>query len=237
MKINEIKPLARDSKHRAIAANHGLLMNSDMVRAMAFMETVKSDCAPYLQEIDYALYNRMLYRGVIGTTKTYIAKTVRLEDREPKDINLDLHNQINEYFNENYGAPFRNSIHVTADEPQAWEYAYGGSDSGSVYIIFPVGKFDFLWSPKISDMLDAAMGHDLQRYGNVSNALRDQEKLKKYWERFKNEALATYQTTDLKSAIKSGNEVMIRCQEYYGLRETDSTTDKHWAAYEELIKS
>ena len=208
-----------------------------MVRGMAFMETVKSDCQPYLQAIDYALYDRMLYRGVIGTTKEYIAKTVRLEDRAPKDINLDLHNMINEYFNEYYGAPFRNSIHVTADEPQAWEYAYGGYKSGSVYTIFPVGNYDFLWSPKISDMLDAAMGHDLQRYGNVSNVERDQEKLKKYWERFRAGALATYQTTDLIGAIKSGNEVMIRCKEYYGLRDSNATTDKHWAAYEELVRS
>lgn len=238
MKINEIKPLARPAKHRAIAANHGILMNSDMVRAMAFMETVKTDCAQYLKEIDYSLYDHMLYRGVVDTTKKYIAKTVRLENRKPKDINLSLHNQINEYFIKNYGAPFRNSIHVTADEPQAYEYAAGGYNTGSVYIIFPVGQFEYLWSPKISDMLDAAMGHDLQRYGsNVSDEDRDLKKLEKYWERFKDGALSTYQTTDLVAAIKSGNEVMIRCKEYYGFKESTATTDKHWAAYEELIKS
>ncbi len=237
MKINEIKPLARPAKHRAIAANHGLLMNSDMVRAMAFMDTVRTDCQPYLQAIDYALYDHMLYRGVINTTRQYIAKTVRLEDRQPKDIELELHNRINEYFNEKFGAPFRNSMHVTADEPQAFEYAEGGYNTGAVYTIFPVGKFDFLWSPKISDMLDAAMGHDLQRYGNFGNTERDVTKLEKYWERFKNEALATYQTTDLIGAIKSGNEVMIRCKEYYGFKETAAITKDHWSAYEELVRS
>lgn len=237
MKINEIKPLARPDKHRAIAANHDLLMNSDLVRAMAFMETVKSDCAPYLKEINYALSDHMLYRGVVDTTRKYIAKTVRLEDRKPKDIELELHNRINEYFNEKFGAPFRNSIHVTSHEPQAYEYASGGDESGSVYIIFPVGNFDFLWSPKISDMLDAAMGHDLQRYGNYGNTERDVTKLKKYWERFKNEALATYQTTDLIAAINSEHEVMIRCKEYYGIKESTAITDKHWAAYEEIVRS
>jgi len=217
MKINEIEPPKVSDKYKQIASNHGLLMDPELARTMAFMETVKLDSQPYLKEIDYNLRGNQLYRGVINTTKPFIAKTVRLKNRNPKDTSLDLHNKINGYFQEIYGAPFRNSIHVTSDLDQASEYASNTIKTGNVYIIFPVGQFDFLWSPAVSDMLDSTMSEP--------------------WPELVDKTLSTYQTTDLIAAIRSGHEIMIRSKEYYGLKYSGDITYKHWEAFEELVRT
>ena len=229
MKINEIKDDVADN-HRAIAANHGMLMSSYMKTFMAFAETVKTDCQPYLKEVDYSPIRKYaLYRGVIHTKKTYIAKTVRLQNRKPKDTEQKLHDKINKYFKKNYGVPFRNGIFATSSLDQTEEYAHGGLHEGEVYIIFPVGEFKYLWSPHISDMLDAIYEHDV-----ISNAAPGH---KSGWKAFKNEALSTYQTTNLTRGIKSGNEIMIYCKEYYGIKYEDILNQKFWGAFEELLRS
>lgn len=213
MKINEIEPNYPDH-HGLIASKHGLLMEPHVIKLMAFAQTVKDDCQPYLKEVDYSpAIKYALLRG-INTTKTYIAKRVRLENRIPKDISTDTHNRINKYFQEHYGAQFRNSMLVTSNLSQAEEYAYGGLNIGSVYVIFPVGQFEYLWSPTVTDMLDIVMATD------------DFEA-----------DLETYQTTDLKAGIRSGHEIMIRCKEYYGFKWSDKFIYKHWRAFEELLRS
>jgi len=223
MKINEV---ATPDIHRSIAANHGLLLSPDVKKFLAFCETVKSDCAPYIKEISGDVSGTQLHRGVIGTKKPYIAKRVRLEDRKPKDTSPEVHDAINQYFTKKFGAPFRNAIFATSDVDQAGEYAFGGYRTGEIYTIFPVGKFKYIWSPQIPDLLDSIYEYDLP--GTTAGG---------EWKRFADERLSTYQSTDLKSAINSSHEVMIRCEEYYGIKYTDEIDYKYWQAFEELVKS
>lgn len=229
MRFNEIAaPPKASDKHISIAKNNDLKMTLGLARTFAFMETVKTDCIPYLKEINYEIKEYQLLRGVIGQPKNYIAKTVRLENRKPKDTSQELHDKINEYFEEKFGSPFRNAIHVTGDFSQAFEYAHGGYKSGEVYVIFPVGEFKYLWSQEVADMLDVIFEHGLQG----SSAFWDDGE----FEIFAENVLSDYKTTDLTMAIKLGNEIMMRSTEYYGLKDTDTViTHAHWPAFAEIL--
>jgi len=167
---------------------------------------IRRDSQFFLSQVDYPF---SLYKGMFGQTHKFIKKQVRLENRRPQEMDPDMHIAINNYFTEAFGEPFRNAIFTTGDEDSAGYF-------GSNYFIFPIGKFTFLWSPRIDD-LNFAM-HDLmeelyflklspippttaQKAEALIKALRQVD----------------YRTDGLQEAIKSGNEIMIRAKEYYAM--------------------
>jgi hypothetical protein len=217
--------------HRLILSKYGLLLVPENVEFMAFVETVKSDCAPYIKAIDYQVDNFQLLRGVKKTEKPYIAKRVRLDDRKPADVPKVIHDRINKFFVDKFGEPFRNAMFATSDYDQASEYAFGGMETGETYVVFPVGDFDFIWSKRVSDLLDEVFQHNLS---TADMSRIDKKTLNKYFAKFSKHILASYIDKDLKAAIKSNNEVMIRCKEYYGIKWP--STVNHWNAFKDLLK-
>lgn len=162
-----------------------------------FINKVKSDCQPFLEQIHYNIKQLGLWRGIPqrfgGRMKadTFIHKQVRLEDRAPRDSENKQHKLWNNWFKKNLGEPFRNAMFATGDEHETSPY-------GSAYMIFPVGNFTFAWSPHVTDL-------SLNQI--TTNAKSTHERL----------SAAEYQTDNLQAAIFSGHEIMIRCKEYYGV--------------------
>jgi len=170
-----------------------------------FLELVKRDCQPYLQQNSSPLVDTPMWRGLKNPMEeTIIAKKgpfqkrdVRLTDRKPKDTPKAIHDALNYAFVKDYGAEFRNALFVTNDMYQAGGY-------GALYIIFPRGNFTFLWSPDIPDIFT--------HYENKQTKQSDED--------FVLDLLNNndYSTNNLQEAIKSTNEIMIRCNSYYALR-------------------
>lgn len=82
---------------------------------------------------------------------------------------------------------------------------------GDMQLFFPVGNYDFIWSPDVGDLYHkviSIMG-DL-RVTNES----DRNGMKKVADRFKIDELSIYRNTDLSAAIRSGNEIMFKCSGY-----------------------
>ena len=90
---------------------------------------------------------RWFYRGVSGHHRKVGEKSVRSE-RRPKDTDPYVHKMFDSTLEELFGWKARSSgLFVTSDYTQA-------KDFGSPMIVFPTGKFDYVWSPKEEDSIN-----------------------------------------------------------------------------------
>jgi hypothetical protein len=186
---------------------------------LLYCELIKKDCQPYLQQNPDAVTKNPLYRGVKPPgghsvsgegDADYIYKDIRLTDRKPSDMPYDLHQFINGYFKQEYGASFRSAMFVTGSVGTAGDY-------GTTYIIFPTGEFQYLWSPEFEDLFSITGEYG---YEFASNALGREAAIKATTEikqHIADEVLSTYQTDDLLAGINARHEIMIRAKSYYGI--------------------
>lgn len=169
---------------------------------------IRRDCQPFLKQVSFPF---SLYRGMFGSTHKFVKKQVRLEDRRPSEMDQRDHETLNKHFTQTFGAPFRNAMFASGDEDSSGYF-------GSLYSVFPIGPFEYLWSWEIDD-LNFQM-HDLLNDFYVKHA-REQIMPPTPAQRAEGVTMAIsevdYQTDELEKGINSGNEIMIRCKAYYAL--------------------
>jgi hypothetical protein len=239
-----------------VVKRHGMPMNTPMIEMLQMAVKVGNECQFFISQT--APY-RPLYRGISSSNfgEPMITKRVRLDDREPTDTTEELHALANEYFVEQYGAPFRNSMFVTGDD--SWAGAYG-----RIYSVYPIGDFEYLWSPKTKDLWQASRtirhantkfrlavgryesrkegGFPEQGMGEKESSAAVAE-MKTYFEKataaFEENVLSGYQKDNLDDGIISKHEIMIRtktyhaisfnelAQEQYGIQEKTNPTTEH----------
>ena len=158
------------------------------------IKIIKRDCKPFLEQFE----GRFLFRGSNsfvtgkGPTKFFQKRSVRT-DRKPMNTDDDIHKVTDDWFNEKFGIRGRSgAMFATGNFGEARAY-------GTVYCIFPIGDFKFVWSPVVKDLFVA--GRDIN---SAKDAVPYLDK-------------AGYRDTDFGKAIKSGKEIMIACKEYYML--------------------
>ena len=167
-----------------------------------FIQEIGRHCKPYLSQFSTLeeAFTTGLFRG-IRNNPPYAIKNVRLDDRKPLGMNPDTMVDVNEYFNEKFGAPFRFSALCTGEKMLAQAF-------GDPYVVFPSGDYRFLWSPQVEDLNRATN----KFYVNLEPGEPDQIVPDLI------PAKVQYTDKDLQGAIASGNEVMVRCKQYYALR-------------------
>jgi hypothetical protein len=190
-------------------------------------EILMDNCAPFLKELKKTQYKYMLYRGY----KKDVSKSVEFvkprKNRRPKDTPLALHNLLDDLFKKKFGWKVRSEGVFVA--PRNFPL----SDYGRVYLFFPVGKFKYVWSPKVSDLYEeldwitTAYYYDSgdfeaeQAIYNWINPIEDFEEWRsnfdaeKYFLEKLEKIINTYTNKDLSGAlIKGRNEMAIQCEEY-----------------------
>jgi len=169
----------------------------------AWVNLIKRDCKPYLKDIK-RIDNYRLYRGMKHIQDAFSKRKIRLNDRTPTDTPQIIHDAINNYFNDAFGAPFRNAMFCSGDYGEIQEYGEG-------YVIFPIGNYEFVWSPNIEDLYkiwdeyQPEFPDDVDAYKRMAADFVEREIVDKYTNRH------------MTKAIESGNEVMVRCNEYYAV--------------------
>ena len=107
-----------------------------------------NDCKPYIHDLikgGFQDYDNFMYSGR-SETKDIIKKSVR-KNRKPKDTDEDIHDSLNREFKERFGYNVRSeTIFATGSMTQANEYG------NRVYCIFPIGKYEVIWSPEFTDL-------------------------------------------------------------------------------------
>lgn len=114
------------------------------------LRIIKQECKPFLNTFD-----KPLYRGIADINDlnylgpAFFEGKIR-QDRIPRDMPEDVTDIFNVNFKELTGiSNVRNkSLFCSFDENTA--FGYDNDDLGS-FMIFPVGNFDYIWSPIIND--------------------------------------------------------------------------------------
>jgi hypothetical protein len=175
--------------HRLLEANDDLL------------KTIRQECAPFLNAIRHNPTG-FLYRGISRNVRNGMKSGNILDipvmygveqtkaDRQPRDSTNKLHVAWDEFFLKQFGWRARTDHVLFASSEKQMCVGYGTQ----VVITMPKGNFEFIWSPNVADM-----------WGDCTSEWAEEDVLK----------MKDYRNDDLHAAIKSGHEVMIRCESAY----------------------
>ena len=166
-----------------------------------YLPILEKECAPYLKECKKA--GGFLYRAINDSFS--IKKMKPRSDRRPRDTPIELHNFMDDYFKKNFGWKARSEgVFVSSDFSYISEYA------SHVHMFFPIGKFKYVWSKHVSDIFIIFREHEIIDINDneMNGDISDHEDTLI-------DVLRHYQNNNLYSAIVAGNEVMVKCKEYY----------------------
>ena len=157
-------------------------------------ERIRRDCQPYLALLHDGA--SPLYRGAPASAEVVSEWLVR-RDRKPRSMPIELHEAADQWFSRNFGVRFRSAgFFCTGDPKQAEGF-------GAVYQVFPIGGFQFCWSPNVRDLHEFSAENDYLR--------RPSNELVEALDRL------NYREEDFGKATASGCEIMIACGRYYAL--------------------
>ena len=166
----------------------------------ATLQLISANCQEYLVTLRTCSKGSILLRGykkeIVRVKKFYHD----LEDRTPLNTPKEIHNSINQFYSPRFGWKVRNGIFCygyNLENEKAKDLGYG-----PFYIFFPVGKFDFVYSPTFFDM-----------YGYINESDDELDTTIKKLD-FKNDSLCAAITSGEKLDNLS-NEISIKANTYY----------------------
>lgn len=110
------------------------------------VKIIQQQCKPYLAEV--GVKGPVMYRGTSYTG--YAAIQAIRTDRRPKDSSEKIHDEMNASIAaHNLVANRSNAAFVTGDRHTASDY--GDRGGGGAHVSIPIGKFNYTWSPRMSD--------------------------------------------------------------------------------------
>ena len=203
-----------------ISEVHGEETELTHEQVVDFVNLVDSKCGPYIQSLGgwafwlkenkrtsykYNLFRGMKASPVVGE------KAVR-EGRKPMSTPMWIHREIDEWFFQRFGHPFRSNAMFAISQPSiAGEY-------GPEYVVFPQGNIMFCYSTIIQDLWSAVEEAMLYVETNVPHDTHPEEVkdliIEEVMEVLDN---GRYTDENMYRAIESGTEVMVACDKYYFL--------------------
>ena len=178
---------------------------------------IRMDCRPFLDAVDHDVNNYNLYRGIgethRKTARPIMKRAARLDDRRSLTTGSSEQVVYNKWFEANLGHPWRNGVFCTGNYEQALNY-------GSLNIIMPIGKFDFLWHETIPDLYTHMTHVRAYRDGRSDRDNPNPVPMELKWipdginyalDSFKD----GWRTDNMQSAIESEGEITLWVQEYY----------------------
>ena len=171
--------------------------------------SIKRDCGPFLAQIKGRVDKLALFRGVsLRYADSNFSRAACLVDRYPVSTDPTVHEVSDSWFEHRTGIKFRsNAVFASGDAKEAGGY-------GVLFAIFPIGKFEICYSPVYKDLFqkwsDFEDKHGYKLHGLASDLIEDEvDNILR---------AGQYRTSTLTTAIKSMNEIMIHCDEYYQLK-------------------
>jgi hypothetical protein len=171
--------------------------------------TIQSDCSYYFDLNGHPVKSPPIYRGSDKSIRDYKIITPR-KNRKPLDTPIEIHRELDKLFHKKFGWYVRSEgVFTTGSRASASEY-------GQPYIILPIGKFKYVWSPYIRDLHSKLVNTGvIYARGGVSKVIMEKEEYTPILE----ELINKYKDKDFDTAIHIGNEISIKCDEYYMINE------------------
>lgn len=161
-------------------------------------------CAEFIEES----HGLPLYRGSSQKVKNPTIITPR-KDRKPTDTPVEIHDAMDDWFEENYGVRARSvGVFATGSKHSASTY-------GTPYFILPIGDFKYFWAEDISfQTINGAVRDTIL----ISDQIRRlQSRTPDELKQNTNEILTKrvkIKTTNLSRAITEFSEITLVCDQY-----------------------
>jgi hypothetical protein len=173
------------------------------------IDFIKTNCQPWLE----ACGDNFIWRGVKrnrlivhGDHEVYAVYDVR-KDRSPSDSKREAHDYMDKIMVDMLGWAGRSEgLFVTGNYHVATDY-------GKPCMIFPIGEFEFIWNTRVDDAINAVHWTDLKTDDENKDYIYQEYGL-------------DLSDKDIVSAIKSGHEIMVRCDKYVAIL-PEHATDFH----------
>lgn len=181
-------------------------LNEKMQNQEQFIENVLSDCQSFLKDWKTIYRTEFLWSG--RQKKLDFARKQIRKNRTPKDTPIELHYEMDDWFNKKFGVKARsNALFCTFDGSHSASF-------GKPHIIFPIGKYKLISSNLIKDV-----------YNILEELFEDFIGTHVfYWSRIKEDGLEDEFIDKLFNELEKGNykinqhnnnEQMLICKEYY----------------------
>ena len=216
---------------------------SDIVTSSDIISMLKRDCMPFIKEIQSCV--RLLYRGSLREYEGIVKITAR-SNRIPKDSPLKMHNYFDKLFEQKFGWKARSEgVFATSDSNEAGNYAIttAGIQTGNVYLFFPIGQFEYVFSHRIHDFFNFSRflfptwktgpenieNFKLNKFKESVYSLLSILRVTRVYDKeiegntdpesiskiVSREMIDTYTDRGLSRAIASNSEISFKCKEYY----------------------
>lgn len=131
---------------------------------------LKMDCQPFIKELQKS-GNEVLWRGTRGHSKPLTKITPR-KDRIPTDTPQEVQDELDKRFKKRFGWRARGEgVFATSSRVNAGDY-------GIIYMFFPIGKYQYVYNPRVEDLwreLEGDYIDILDSYENSEDILADWE--------------------------------------------------------------
>lgn len=176
-------------------------------------ELIERECQPFLKK---SRKEGLLLRGMLPKKgqKTFYAhgkgpddaltvlEMTPRDNRQPSDMPQQYHTFLDRYFLDTVGFRARSQAVFCVGLPALRDI----SSYGRTHVVFPVGEFEYTWSPTVEDLYGDLI---YRRY--FRDAENQEEALRKHLDE------QHYQTTQLNEAVTSKSEIMVKCSKYYAV--------------------
>ena len=180
---------------------------------------IQKECKSFLKQIK----EKHVYRGMHGSHTGNIAlKGTPRKNRAPKDTPLDMQILFDDLVKKIFGwKPRSQGLFVTGGRYQAETY-------GTVYEIYPIGNFKFLYAPKVHDFYTEYRGElNLFKQKHSLDKLNSEiMKMPAFIDQLSKFIKSEYKDKNLYDAAMYENEIMILCKSYYAKK---SDSDPYYA--------
>lgn len=195
-----------------------------------FLKMIDKDCQPYIKLLkdlahitSYHHRHQPIFLRGMSEDDNLILKKVR-KDRTPLDsVNQVDNTLVDDIFYDKMGVrPRSEGIFTSTNSATANLY-------GIIYMVFPIGDFDYVASDSWVDMIDAwstyyevfndfeSNGNEeskeiIDKYGNMEDGKVPRKWIEHVIEEYGKNG------NEIKTAVKEGQEVVFICDEYYAIK-------------------
>ena len=164
---------------------------------------IVADCQQY-----FALsHNRFVFHGASDRKYPSLVTKANFEARRrPRDTDSRIHEEVNEYFVEKFGKPFRNALFATGNQSETKGY-------GTTYYFLPIGRFEWLCYPYVTDLTNSVW--DLKKSVEASiGHSPDINELNSELVQYLDDSMVLH-NKNLPGCIESQSEIMFWCEKFY----------------------
>jgi len=179
-------------------------------------------CRPALQQCPTPLYRGMSFMEK-GHKLSKVISTGTRVDNDDGGITwgarsvTDYKTSFNNWMVKNFNYKYLTEGIFTSGKMQVSKYY------GEIFIVLPIGKFEFVWSKHIEDQCDISIHINKPSFGFTDEKFTDLMDS------------CEYSNTNLSSALKSGHEIILNCDRYIHIsKKTLSDWDSEYTSLEDL---